>query len=122
MADNFGRLFKQLRIASGQTLRDLCLKNGFDPGNMSKIERGRLAPPDSKEKLREYAKALKLLEDSPEWQNFFDVAAADRGRIPADLLSDQELVKALPVLYRTLRGTPVDGGSLDDLIEKIRRA
>jgi hypothetical protein len=39
--------------------------------------------------------------------------------LPKDLLSDEEVVEKLPVLFRTLRGTPVRADK-DELIEKVR--
>jgi len=122
MAERFGEMFKRLRIQSGKTLRSFCLLHGLDPGNMSKMERGRLAPPESSDMLRQYAVWLGLEEGSDAWQGFFDAASAGRGSIPQDLLSDQELVDKLPVLFRMIRGTKANGESLDDLIERIRRA
>ena len=121
-APRFGELFKQLRIESGQTLRAFCLKHGFDPGNISKIERGRLAPPKSQKKLTGYANALGLKKGSDEWQQIFDRAAAEQGQIPADLLDD-ELVAKLPVFFRALR--EINGADEDDLrelAEKLRQA
>ena len=103
-------------------MRTFCQKYGFDPGNISKLERGRMGPPESEAKLTQYAKALGLKRSTDEWYEFFDRAAAERGRIPNDLLSDGELVGKLPVLFRTLRGEKVDDAQLDDLIEWIRRA
>lgn len=120
--NRFGALFKRLRIAGGKTLRSFCVEHGFDPGNISKLERGLLPAPQSQENLAEYAATLGLEEGSEEWQHFLDVAAAEGGRIPEDLLSDSELVDKLPVLFRTLRGQRADGESLDDLAEKIRRS
>jgi transcriptional regulator with XRE-family HTH domain len=121
VSEKFGDIFKRLRIASGQTLRAFCLKHGFDPGNVSRIERGRSAPPESSEVLEKYAKALKIEKSSADWQLFFDSAAAECGRVPADLLEDDELVEKLPVLFRAIRGTNPHGDGLDELIEKIRR-
>ena len=118
---SFGATFKALRIASGRALRVFCLENGFDPGNISKLERGRFAPPQSQEKLREYARALGLEEGSDQWIEFFDRAAAEAGRIPADLLSDEELVKKLPLVFRTVRGARIGKRKLRELAEKIRR-
>ncbi len=118
----FGRLFKSLRIASGQTLRSFCASHGFDPGNTSRLERGLLAPPESDEKLREYALALNLKPHTAEWHEFFDLAAAERGRVPNDLLADEELVAKLPAVFRTIRGTKTDGDALDDLAERLRGA
>lgn len=118
----FGTYFKEARIKAGATLRAFCAKHGYDPGNISKLERGRLAPPNSEDKLAGYATALALQRNTPEWQEFFDRAAAERGRIPNDLLSDAELLEHLPALFRTLRGKKVGRADLDNLIDRIRRA
>ena len=116
----FGEFFKQRRLAMEMTLRKFCEVNGFDPGNISRLEHGRLPPP-GEQKLQGYAKALKLKPGSSEWYEFFDLAAAERGRLPADLLTDEEVIKKLPVLFRTLRGQPVPDEQLDKLIQAIRR-
>ena len=121
-AKSFGAYFKECRIASGLTLRAFCHKHGFDPGNLSKLERGVFAPPESDDKLAEYANALGLRRGGDAWYEFFDRAAAERGQIPTDILSDDEVVGKLPVLFRTLRGGKVDGNFLHELIERIRRA
>jgi transcriptional regulator with XRE-family HTH domain len=119
---NFGAFFRSMRERSGLSLREFCLDNEFDPGNISRLERGLLSPPESREKLEQYAKALGLKKGSDDWYTFFDLAAAERGKIPDDVLKDEELVERLPVLFRTLRGQRVDKDDLDDLIERIRRA
>lgn len=118
----FGPFFKECRIKSGVSLRAFCKKHGFDPGNISKLERGRMGPPTTEEKLTEYAHALGIERGSDEWYEFFDRAAAERGRIPPDLLSNEEKLAKMPVLFRTLRGQKFDRADLDDLIERIRRA
>ena len=78
-------------------------------------------PPESPQKMREYAKALGLKEGSEEWIGFFDRAAAARGQLPADLQADEKLVGRLPLLFRTLRGRKVTPENLDQLVEMIRR-
>ena len=52
----FGEFFKESRIKRNFTLREFCNKFGYDPGNISKIERGLLKPPGRREKLEKYAK------------------------------------------------------------------
>jgi len=121
-AETFGEYFKECRIQAGKTLRAFCEEHGFDPGNTSRLERGLLPPPQSEEKLAEYAAALGLKPESPEWTEFFDRAATARGMLPKDALSDEELLGKLPVLLRTIRGKKLSGKSLDELIETIRRA
>ncbi len=118
----FGEFFKARRIQLGKTLRVFCEEHGYDPGNISKLERGLMAPPSSEDKLSEYSAALELKPKTTEWREFFDRAAAARGEFPADLVSDEELIGKLPVLFRTLRGERVDQDQLDDLINRIRRA
>jgi len=118
----FGSLLRKLRGKRGLTLREFCLQNQLDPGNYSRLERGLYPPPQGHEQLEKYARALKLTEGSDEWLEFFDVAAATRGEIPRDLLTDKELVEKLPVLFRTLRRQPVSPEKLDQLAELIRRS
>lgn len=121
-AHAFGELLKKHRRALDKTLREFCLENGFDPGNYSRLERGMLNPPQRGDLLEKYAVALKLKRDSEDWLELFDLAAAAHGQLPKDLLSDEELLGKLPLLFRTLRGSAVSPAKLDELIEKIRRS
>ena len=122
-ASEFGRYFAELRRERlGMTLRRFCERHGFDPGNISKLERGKLPPPQSPDLLEKYARALGLKKGSDEWYEFFDRAAAARGEIPADVLEDDEVVAHLPVLFRTLRGDRVSDEQLRKLIEIIKGA
>ncbi|OGL41196.1 MAG: hypothetical protein A3C43_09175 [Candidatus Schekmanbacteria bacterium RIFCSPHIGHO2_02_FULL_38_11] len=118
----FGDFFKQQRIKKRITLRQFCLEFSFDAGNISKLERGLLAPPHSKEKLSEYANALGIKKGSKEWFEFFDLASAHRGKIPEEIMKDKELVAKLPMLFRTLRGEKVSDEKLNELIDKIRKS
>lgn len=117
----FGALLKRLRIQRGLTLREFCKRNGFDPGNYSRLERGVFNPPHDRQKLEQYARALDLSPGEDDWLEFFDTAAASRGEIPEDLLSDDEVVRKLPILFRTLRAKPISPDRLDELVERIRR-
>jgi transcriptional regulator with XRE-family HTH domain len=117
----FAVYFKALRMKLGVSLREFCLERKLDPGNISRMERGLVPPPQSQEKLEEFAGHLGLEKGSEERQEFFDLAAAESGRIPDDVLSDKDLVAKLPILFRTLRGQKVPDDKLNDLIRHIRR-
>jgi transcriptional regulator with XRE-family HTH domain len=117
----FGEFFKQKRIALGKTLRQFCLENGLDPGNISKIERGKMPPTTSEEKLKEYAKYLKIEIGSRDWQTFKDLAAVSAGKIPEDL-KDEELLTRLPAFFRALRGKKFSKEELNGLIKKIKES
>ena len=120
-ATRFGEFFKERRIALGKTLRQFCQENGLDPGNISRLERSLLPPPQSREVLESYAKHLKLKKGSDDWYEFFDLAATGAGRIPQEILEDEELMEKLPILFRTLRGQKVPDEQLDELVRRIRR-
>jgi transcriptional regulator with XRE-family HTH domain len=119
---SFGDLVKDLRIAQKKTLRQFCLDHGHDPSNWSKLERGIITPPRDENTLEKWAGQLGLKTDTPEWLNFMDLADLARGEIPKHVLSDEELVKKLPVFFRTVRGAELNEKELDDLIQKIREA
>jgi len=119
--NTFGAMLKRLRIKRKLTLREFCQQHGFDPGNYSRLERGVFDPPQDRQKLEQYATALGISPGDDDWLEFFDTAAASRGEIPQDLLSDEEVVKKLPVLFRTLRAKPVSPEMLDELVDRIRR-
>jgi hypothetical protein len=122
VSETFGGMFNRLRVASKQTLRSFCLKHGYDPGNISKLERGLMAAPENGEVLTGYALALGLKRGSSEWTTFTDLASAERGKLPADLMSDAELVSKLPLLFRSMReAAPLTKKTLRDFAEEIRR-
>jgi transcriptional regulator with XRE-family HTH domain len=118
----FGEFFKERRITLGVTLREFCRRNGLDPGNISRLERGLLPPPQRRESVEHYAKLLKIKKGSDEWYTFFDLAAAENGRIPPEILEDKDIRDKLPILFRTLRGQKVPDEQLYGLVRKLRNA
>ena len=118
----FGQFFKKMREKRGLSLRQFCVKNKVDPGNISKLERSLMPPPQSREKLEQYASFLRIRQGSPEWYEFFDLAAANSGKIPADILSDENLMKRLPLVFRTIRGQKISKEKLEELVEVMRKA
>lgn len=121
MGTLFGQYFKEKRMALGKTLRQFCLDNGLDAGNISKIERGILAAPQSREKLEKYATYLGIIEGTDEWFEFFDRARTDAGRIPEEILADRNIVSHLPLVFRTLRGQKLTAEQLDGLAKELEK-
>jgi len=119
--NRFGTFFEELRQRSKLTLREFCKHARCDPANISRMERGLIPPPKGRDILERYASVLGLEEASDDWYRFFDLAAADQGIVPADIMEDAELVKALPVFFRTLRGQKPTAEELRRIAEKIRK-
>ena len=96
----FGEYFKSKRLSTGVSLRQFCVDNNLDPGNISKLERGLMTPPTSEDKLEHYAQCLKIKKGSNEWYEFFDLAHATAGRIPQEILSNKAALQKLHQLPR----------------------
>jgi len=116
----FGLYLRELRLRAGLTLREFSRQVDESPGNVSKIERGKLNAPDSVDKLKRFATVLGIIDESDQ-KKFFDIAFIDRRRIPDEFIDDEELSKTLPLVFRTLRGKPVDEDVLKELAELIRK-
>jgi hypothetical protein len=118
----FGRFVKEHRLKIDQTLREFCEAHDYDPGNHSRLERGVTTPPQDQEKLDALARALRLKQGSEEWNEFHTLAAVENGQIPRQVTEDKELLRRLPVLFRTIGSKPMSGEKLDKLIEMIKRS
>lgn len=120
--NNFGELLRSRRTQLRLSLRAFAERAGMDPGNASRLERGRMSPPEAAEVLNRVANALDLEIGSTAYETLMDAAAAAKGRIPQDLITDEEVISRLPILFRTLRSKPLSGEQLDKLIDSIRKA
>ena len=116
----FGDLIRAHRKKLGLGLREFCAGAGMDPAYLSRIERGVLAPPQDPERLAELARHLGISSNSLEFRTFTDLAAVCAGNVPADILAEEQMVKKLPVLFRTIRGQKLTEAKLRDLVEFLR--
>ncbi|MCX7044897.1 MAG: helix-turn-helix transcriptional regulator [Candidatus Sumerlaeota bacterium] len=117
----FGDFIKKRRLELNLSLRAFCLKTGEDPSNWSKMERGILGPPEDYTRLLQIARNLEFEDGSEDSRHLFDLASADRGRIPPDIMNEAELVANLPAVFRTMRGESPTEEELIRLAEIFRR-
>jgi len=117
----FGKFFRAKRIDLGLTLRKFCERYGYDPGNISRLERDILSPTLDDEKLAGYAAALKIEKDSEDWVKFHDLAYVTKGKIPPDIKSDEEIAELLPAFFRTMRNKKIDKQKLEELIKLLKK-
>ena len=118
----FGDMLRNRRRELRLGLREFALRAGMDPGNLSKIERARLGAPQGEEILDRICLALEYDLDSEEAQALKDKAIVEAGRIPAEMMDDDEVLEKLPVLLRTVRNKKLNPEQLDRLIELIKEA
>lgn len=118
----FGELIKKIRFEKRLGLREFCLAADWDPSNWSKVERGVLSPPQDTNVLNRIVAILGLSENSKERELIFDYAAIDAGKIPGYVLQDAELVKRLPVFFRTATGKKPTTEDLKKLAEILKKA
>ena len=118
---NFGEFVKNKRLAIGLSLRKFCDIAEIDPSNWSKIERDRLPVTDDRDQLEKIAKVLNLKIGEKDWQKFFDLAYISKGIIPKYVYSDEEVLNALPVFFRTARGEKPSQEELDKLLDLLKR-
>jgi len=118
---NFGEFFRLKRISLGFTLRAFCERYGYDPGNISRLERNIFSPTLDDEKLAGYASALQIKKDSEEWVFFHDLAHTAKGRLPADIKNSEEMLNLLPAFFRTMRNKNLDKNKLKKLAEFLNK-
>ena len=99
----FGSFIRQRRLELDKTLREFCLQNYLNPGNHSRLERGLIRPPERIEELEGIAVALEIEVGGPDWYLLVDLAAADRGQIPADWRDDKKVMRNLHMYFEVWR-------------------
>lgn len=109
---------KELRVG----LREFAQRVGMDPGNLSKIERGRLGAPQSEDVLNRFCDALELDPYGDEALELKDSAATENGQIPESVLDDEVVMQKMPLLLRTVKNKQLEPEELDRLIQLIKEA
>lgn len=82
--ESFGSYLRSVRTAKGVSIRTLAKEVQRTPTYLSDIENGFNRPPDQK-LLDEIVEALHLAEEPEKVHRLYDLAAAGRGDIPADI-------------------------------------
>lgn len=67
------------------------------------------------------AAALGIAEGSADWRELVDLAAVTAGRIPEYVLNEPDLVKQLPVFFRTVSGKKPTREELVKLAEILKQ-
>src|SRR5262245_66128125 len=115
--ETFGEFLRAQRLRAGLGLRAFAEVAGLQPSNLSNIEHGRIAPPQDKATLEEFASLLGLTPGSAEWEKLFDLAVAGKDRLPADVAAFAARTPGIPVLLRTIEKRGLTPAELARLTE-----
>ena len=116
----FGKYIKEKRIEADLTLREFCRQLGEDASNWSKVEREKLSPPRDEAKLKKISVILGIQENSDDWNLLFDLASVDSGSIPNYIKSEKEVMKVLPLFFRTVGSVKPSSDELKELIQNLK--
>ncbi len=122
LAKSFGEFFRLKRIKLGYTLRSFCTQFGYDPGNISRLERSVAIPSLDNEILSGYSRALQIKQDSEEQVLFYDLAHSAKGQIPNDIRNNKQVSTMLPAFFRTVRNKQLNEEKLKKLMELLENA
>jgi transcriptional regulator with XRE-family HTH domain len=121
----FGECFRDIRIHTEPSLRKFCAKHGFDPGNISKLERGLMTPPRTEARLQRYVKALGIKRGSDQYNLLLRYAiaskTADRYQRIFENVHDENLVRRLPDLISQIDSPSFNEQKLNALFEALAR-
>lgn len=118
--EGFGAFVRSKRIEIGLSLRKFCELAELDPSNWSKIERGRMPAVIEKKKLIELGSLLGIKQSEQDFQKLIDLAYISRKKIPDYVYSDEEVLSALPIFFRTAQGQKPSDEELNKVIELLK--
>lgn len=113
----FGEYLKLLRSEKEISLRTLAKQIDMDAGNLSKMERGVINPPQNEEIINKFTTALKL--DDNQRKKLIDLASSSNGEYPMDIKEDLVDYTAIPILLRTISNKRLSEDEILNLTEKI---
>ncbi len=120
--ETFGSFLRKKRLEAGYGLRAFATAIEMQPSNLSNIERGKIPPPQDRERLEQIARALDIEEDSGDWGRLFDLAIAHKkGAIPADVAEYAAKIGGVPVLLRTAKNRQLSEDEFKQLTEFIQK-
>ncbi|MCX6560775.1 MAG: helix-turn-helix transcriptional regulator [Candidatus Aminicenantes bacterium] len=115
----FGPYVKDLREKCGLTLRQFCRLAELDASNWSKVERGILPPPKTRQQINDVASVLAVPKDSEAYKTMLDLAAISH--MPTELLANDRVAENISIFLRTARNKKPKAGEVAELLKLFRQ-
>ena len=114
---SFGEYLKTKRMAQDESLRGFCLKHNLDPGNISKLERGVMAPPKD---LTKIAESLGFKDGDKNWIELYELA--DKTRAAEHFKNvNENVAEKLPQFFRTIDNQNLTEDKLQKIIDFLSK-
>lgn len=118
-AMNWGEFVRGKRLAVGLGLRRFAELIDILPSNYNHMEKGRMAPPQSREKLDQIAEALGIGKGSADYHTLMDLAVANKDKLPADVEGFAKENELVPALLRTLENRKMSKQEFEKLVQQL---
>lgn len=118
---NWGEFVRKERLNAGHGLRRFAELIGILPSNYNHMEKGRMSPPQSKERLDQIAEVLDIEQGSRDYHTLMDLAVAGKNKLPADVDSYVKQNELAPVLLRTLDNRKMSRRELEELVRQLNQ-
>lgn len=116
---NWGEFIRLKRLAAGLGLRQFASQIGIQPSNYNHMEKGRMSPPQDKEKLDQIAEALGIPQGTSDYCNLMDLAVVGKDKLPADVAAFAKSNALVPVLLRTISDKKLSNEEFRSLMDRV---
>jgi transcriptional regulator with XRE-family HTH domain len=116
---NWGELVRQKRLEAGLGLRQFASQIGILPSNYNHMEKGRMSPPQDKQKLDQISETLGIPIGSSDYIKLMDLAVAGKDKLPADVEEYAKSNLLVPVLLRTLNDKKLSDEEFQGLMDRV---
>lgn len=114
-----GEFIRERRLSLEITLRKFAILMEMDASNWSKIERNVLPLPD--DRLMDLAENLNIQVGTADWFKLKDLVSVSHRRIPDHVYNDSEILRVLPIFFRTAQNNNrPSSAELDEIIKILK--
>lgn len=97
-----GEFLMEKRAERRLSRRGFAQSVGLDPAYYARIERGIIEPP-REGVLNRIAEGLEIQQWTPEWEEMLRLAEVGRGKIPSELMNDEQIAGLLPAFFAKVK-------------------